>query len=64
MRTKRIKVTEYDGIYRVAADIGNGFHFIPSPKGNIKIAFWDERRLKVFLKNFGFYPIISHCNNN
>jgi hypothetical protein len=57
---KKIKVTENNGIFRVSADFENGFHLVPSACGNIKLAFWDEQRLKLFLKNFGFYPVICH----
>lgn len=60
---RKIEVTEYDGIYRVSAELENGFHFVPSPVGKINLAFWDEGRMKVFLKNFGFYPVINHNNN-
>jgi len=60
---KRIEVTEYSGIYRVAAELEKDFHFVPSPEGKIKLAFWDESRMKVFLETFGFYPVISHSNN-
>ncbi len=60
---KEIDVMENNGIFRVSADFANGFQLVPSPGGNIKLAFWDEQRLKVFLKNFGFYPLISHSNN-
>ncbi len=60
---KKIDVKEQNGIYRVSADFSKGFQFVPSPEGDIMLAFWDEQRLKVFLKHFGFYPRISHCNN-
>jgi len=60
---KKITVTEHDGIFRVTADFKNGFHLVPSPLGRINLAFWDEGRMKVFLKNFGFYPVIHDGNN-
>ncbi|MEW6109294.1 MAG: hypothetical protein AB1632_09055 [Nitrospirota bacterium] len=60
---RKIRVTEDNGIYRVSADFKNGFHLVPSPCGNFKLAFWDEQRLKLFLKNFGFSAVISHSNN-
>lgn len=60
---KKITVTEYDGIFRVTAEFKNGFHLVPSPIGKIKLAFWDEGRLKVFLKNFGYSPVINRVNN-
>ncbi len=59
---KKIKVIETNGIFRVSADFGDGFQLVPAPEGNLRLAFWDEHRLKVFLKNYGFYPIISHNN--
>ncbi len=60
---KKITVTEYDGIFRVTAEFKNGFHLVPSPIGKIKLAFWDEGRLKVFLNNFGYSPVINRVNN-
>lgn len=60
---KKIVVTETNGVYRVSADCGSGFSLVPTPEGAIRLAFWDEKRMKVFLKNFGFYPVITHGNN-
>jgi hypothetical protein len=62
-KKKKIAVTEDDGIYRVSAEFEHGFHLVPSPMGKMQLAFWDERRLKVFLRNFGFAPDIRHSNN-
>jgi hypothetical protein len=61
--TKKIDVMECKGIYRVAADFKGSFYLVPSPEGYLKLAFWDESRMKVFLRNFGFYPVINHSNN-
>ncbi|MBI5640305.1 MAG: hypothetical protein HZA17_07770 [Nitrospirae bacterium] len=63
IRKKKIAVTERSGIFRVSAEFESGFHLVPSPKGNINLAFWDESRLKLYLENFGFYPDIRHGNN-
>jgi hypothetical protein len=62
-KEKKIEVTEQKGIYRVAADFRNGFNLVPAPDGNLKLIFWDEDRLKMYLKNFNLYPVITHCNN-
>lgn len=60
---KNIEVTEHNGIFRVPADLEKNFQLVPSPGGNLKLAFWDENRLKVFLKNFGFSAVIHHGMN-
>lgn len=58
----KIHVTERNGVYRVSAHIGKDFHLVPAHEGTMKLAFWDEKRLKIFLKNFGLYPVIMHNN--
>lgn len=58
---RKIEVHEEGGIYRVSAELEEGFHLIPSPKGSLSLAFWDEKRMIAFLKNFGFSPEVSHC---
>ena len=60
---RKIAVSEQDGIYRVSAEFQDGFHLIPSPKGNLSLAFWDEKRMIAFLENFGFYPEVSRRSN-
>lgn len=60
---KRLNITLSNGIYRVPADFENGFHLVPTPNGIINLAFWDKDRLKVFIRNFGFYPVIKNISN-
>lgn len=59
---KEIRVTENEGIYRVAADFENGFRLVPAPDGYLQMAFWNKERMKVFLKNHGYHPVIVHMN--
>lgn len=59
---KKIKVTKSAGIYRVPAELEEGFHLVPCPTGRINLAFWDKARLKLFLKNFDYYPVIIPGN--
>lgn len=59
---KKIRVIENEGIYRVSADFKNGFQLVPVPEGYLKLAFWNEDRMKVFLRNHGYYPVILHNN--
>lgn len=58
----KIDVTERNGVYRVSAHIAKDFHLVPAHEGTMKLAFWDEKRLKIFLRNFGLYPVIIHNN--
>lgn len=60
---RKIDVTEQNGIFRVSADLEQNFKLVPSPGGTLQLAFWDENRLKVFLKNFGFSAVIHHGMN-
>lgn len=62
MTEKEIRVTEDEGIYKVSADFESGFRLVPLPEGYMQIAFWNEERMKVFLKHHGYYPVIVHMN--
>jgi hypothetical protein len=63
LKRKAIGVTEHAGIFRVSAEFENGFHLVPTPTGRISMAFWDEQRMKVFLDQFGYAPVIRHGTN-
>jgi hypothetical protein len=59
-----IEVIEKDGIYKVPVDFKSGFVLVPSPEGNMKLAFWDKSRLITFLECYGFIPIMIHLSSN
>ncbi|MBI5187988.1 MAG: hypothetical protein HZA07_02790 [Nitrospirae bacterium] len=61
--TRKIDVMEEAGIYRVPADFESGFVLVPSPEGTMKLAFWEESRLHMFLENYGLTPVIHHSTN-
>lgn len=61
--TKKIEVMEREGVFRVPADLKEGFVLVPCPEGNMNLIFWDEGRLTMFLENYGFVPIIHHSTN-
>ena len=63
LKRKAIGVTEHAGIYRVSAEFENGFRLVPKPSGLISLAFWDEQRMKLFLDQFGYAPVIYHGTN-
>jgi hypothetical protein len=55
-----IEVIEKNGVFMVPAELEDNFVFVPSPRGNMSLVFWDERCLRLFLESYGFTPIIVH----
>jgi len=57
-----IEVIERNGVFMVPAVLEDNFVFVPNPRGNMSLVFWDERCLRLFLESYGFTPIIVHKN--
>lgn len=51
-----ITVTQENGIFRVPAELTSGFILIPEPDGKLNLFFWEKRRMRRFLKVYGFTP--------
>lgn len=59
-----IEVIEKNGVFMVPAELEEDFVLVPTPQGKMNLVFWDEGCLNLFLKSYGFVPIIVHTSKN
>lgn len=51
-----IDIRHEERVYRVPADLVEGFELVPDPKGDMTLTFWDWSRMLECLENHGYAP--------
>jgi len=54
-----IAVVQENGIFRVPADLAEGFALVPTPDGKLNLFFWERNRMRRFLRHHGFTPAVA-----
>lgn len=52
-----IGIRQEEGVFRVPADLKEGFELVPEPAGALTLTFWDWGRMLECLSAHGYTPV-------